>query len=79
MILRKALRVTGTGAFVRTEEADAALAETFKQRFPDLEDRMSGFVVISVAAAEPILSPAYDRGETEETLRDKFLTHFSTL
>ena len=79
VIQRKAVRVSGTGSFVRSAEADGRLVDIFKDRFPDLEDRMSGFVIISIRSTEFILSPAYDRGETEESLRDKFLAHFNKL
>lgn len=79
VILRRAVRVTGTGRFVRSADADAALADPFKEKYADLVDRMHGFVVISISAAEYILSPAYDRGETEETLRETFRAKYSTL
>jgi len=79
VILRRAVRVTGTGTFIRSADADAALAKPFKEKYADLVDRMHGFVVISISAAEYILSPAYDRGETEDTLRETFRARYSAL
>ncbi len=79
VILRRAVRVTGTGAFVRKADADAAIADRFREKYGDFVDRMHGFVVISISAAEYILSPAYDRGETEETLREQFRARYNTL
>ncbi len=79
VILRRAVRVTGTGALVRRDDADAAMADRFTEKYADLVDRMHGFVVISISAAEYILSPAYDRGETEETLRETFRGRYASL
>lgn len=79
VILRRAVRVTGTGAFVRKADADAVMAGRFREKYGDFVDRMHGFVVISISAAEYILSPAYDRGETEDTLRETFRAHYSSL
>lgn len=79
VILRRAVRVTGTGTFVRKADADAATADRFREKYGDFVDRMHGFVVISISAAEYILSPAYDRGETEETLRETFRARYAGL
>lgn len=79
VILRRAVRVTGTGAFVGRDDADADLAALFREKYGDFADRMHGFVVITISAAEYILSPAYDRGETEETLRATFRARYASL
>ena len=79
VLTRKAVRVTGTGTFVKRDDADAALASGFQSGWPELFEATSGFVVVAVSAAEMILSPAYDRGATEDALREANLARLNAL
>ena len=65
---RKAVRVTGTATILKKDEAPEIDA-VFAAGWGDFRNSMSAYVKIDVTAAELILSPAYDRGETAEALR----------
>lgn len=68
VLKRKAVRVTGQGHLVTTDDADVALRGAFERNWADYIQRMDGFVRIEVSAAELILSPAYDNGAIEAEL-----------
>lgn len=69
VVLRKAVRVTGTASIIRKADADERMRAAFDQHWAAYVQHMSAFVQIEVEAAEMILSPAYDLGITEEELR----------
>ena len=69
VLARKAVRVTGTGAIVDKSAAPQHLRDAFDEAWQDYVPHMPEFVVITVSAAELILSPAYDFGFTEAALR----------
>lgn len=79
VVTRKAVRVSGTAAFVRKAQADDNLVAAFEPEFGAYIQHMSGFVKIDVRAAEFILSPAYDLGSTEEELRQVNLEKLNAL
>ena len=68
-VARKAVRATGMAVIVRKQEADDALITVFEAAWSTYLPHMSAFVKIDLAAAEMILSPAYDLGFTEDELR----------
>ena len=69
ILARRAVRVTGTGESIAKQDADAALIGAYAEAWPPYVDYVQSFVVIRVAAAELIVSPAYDAGFTEAELR----------
>ncbi len=69
VLARKAVRVTGQASIHDVADLDAATRQAFDAVWADYLPSFAGVVKIAVTAAELILSPAYDRGETEETLR----------
>jgi hypothetical protein len=69
VVIRKAVRVTGTASIVRKADADSRLLAAFDKSWSAYVLHMSAFVTIAVSAAEFILSPAYDLGFTEDDLR----------
>jgi hypothetical protein len=69
VVARKAVRATGMAVIVRKQEADDALITVFEAAWSTYLPHMSAFVKIDLAAAEMILSPAYDLGFTEDELR----------
>ena len=79
VLLRKAVRVTGSATVVRKSEAEKRLLAAFESAWADYLPRMSAFVKISINAAELILSPAYDLGLSEETLRRTNLDKLNAL
>ncbi len=79
IVTRKAVRVKGTADIQRKSEASAAMQHLFETEWKDVAPLMSAFVVIDVLAAELILSPAYDRGMTEQALKTANLEHLNAL
>ncbi len=79
VVLRKAVRVTGTASIIRKAEADDDLKAAFDSDWADYLSNMSAFVRIDITAAELILSPAYDRGITDEELRQTNLEKLNAL
>ena len=79
VLTRKAVRVTGTATIVRKEKADGVLLSAFESGWAPYVSSMSAFVIIAVAAAELILSPAYDLDFTEDELRATNLAKLNSL
>ncbi|MCY4405405.1 MAG: pyridoxamine 5'-phosphate oxidase family protein, partial [Rhodospirillaceae bacterium] len=78
VVTRRAVRVTGTAAILRQNDADAALDDAFEAAWGPYRPHMSAYVRITVTAAELILSPAYDLGLTEDELRKTNLEKLNT-
>lgn len=68
VLKRLAVRVTGSGTVVLKKDAGPELLAPFEAGWDYLVDHMSAFITIDITAAEMILSPAYDRGITEQEL-----------
>lgn len=79
VVLRKAVRITGTASIHRRADSDPALTNAFEQVWSDYLSTMSHFVSIKINKSEAILSPAYDRGSTEEELRQSNLNKLNAL
>ena len=79
VLTRKAVRVTGSATIVRKEAADSDLLSAFEALWAPYISYMSAFVIIAVAAAELILSPAYDLNFTEDELRASNLAKLNGL
>ena len=78
---RKGARFRGTATFhaLGTAEADA-LAPRWEETFgAPLMARSSGFVVIEVTEAKPLITPAYDVGAEERQLREDYLARFTAM
>jgi general stress protein 26 len=69
VVYRKAVRVTGSATIYRRADADAAMLAAFVEGWSSLHEHMTHLVKIDVSGCELIMSPAYDRGATEEELR----------
>lgn len=79
-IVRKGIRVSGDARYV--ERASAEFAQhlpAFQEVWGDLCERFRGVVIIAVAKAAPLITPAYDAGATEEELKAQWLGHFTAL
>ena len=74
VLARKGFRCKGPAVFHAraTEQFDACLAEFAKVRDQALLDMFNGIVLIDLESASPLVSPAYETGETEESLRAAF-------
>jgi len=78
VVLRKAVRVTGSAA-IHMKEADARLLAAFEATWSAYLAHMSAFVKIDIRDAELILSPAYDLGFSQEDLRRTNLEKLNAL
>jgi hypothetical protein len=70
VVLRKAVRVTGSATIHRRPEAPAQMQAAFNAGWGPYHEYMSHYVQIDVTRSEFILSPGYDRGLTEAQLRE---------
>jgi hypothetical protein len=71
---RKGARFRGVARFVRRGEPEFdRLYPRWQAIWPELASRFNGFVVITVENAKPLISPAYDIGADERTLREQWL------
>ena len=79
ILARKAVRVSGTGEVVLISDAPANIRDPFQEGWHYLANQMSAFIVITVTAAEMILSPAYDCGLEEADLKNTNLEKLNAL
>jgi predicted pyridoxine 5'-phosphate oxidase superfamily flavin-nucleotide-binding protein len=78
VFVRKGYRFAGTAKIV--ERGETGFDELLKRSGTSLAPRVKGIVVISVAKALPLISPAYDDGTaTEDTIRRTFTARFRKL
>lgn len=78
---RKGARFRGNATFHAMVSPEAnALAPRWRDLFGEpLLARASGFVVIDVHEAKPLITPAYDVGAEEKTLRQDYLARFTAM
>lgn len=77
--VRKGYRFAGTA---RVIERGSTEFDRLIGRFADygaLVDKIRGIVAITVTAARPLVTPAYDIGQTEDELRRAWTKRFRTL
>jgi predicted pyridoxine 5'-phosphate oxidase superfamily flavin-nucleotide-binding protein len=74
---RKGYRFRGTAEIVDPGPRFDALEATFRVR--GLEHPFHCVVVVAVERAEPVVSPAYDDGLTEEEVRARWQSHYAGL
>lgn len=78
--MRRGYRFKGPARVVpRDTEEFPALHPTFTALWPSLADRMRAIVVITVERALPLVTPAYDTGQTEDELRRHWARQFRSL
>ncbi len=76
VLSRKAVRVKGQAEFLPRGSAEfTAVIEQFAQ-WGELADRINGVVKLRVERARLVVSPAYDRGATEDELRETWRKHY---
>jgi hypothetical protein len=81
VLARKGFRCKGPAVFHArgTEQFDRCLAEFAKVREPGLLEMFNGIVLIDLETASPLISPAYETGQTEENLRASFKELYAKL
>jgi hypothetical protein len=78
-LLRKGYRFKGRAeVFTSGPEHDAMLERVVRERGTD-PSRVRAIVLLRVDAAAPLISPAYEMGETETSLTTRWLDHFTGL
>jgi hypothetical protein len=76
-VARKGYRFKGRGAVFTSGPEYARIVASFRAR--GLDQPLRGVVLIRVERALPVLSPAYDRGRTEEDVRGEFYAYYDRL
>ena len=74
---RRGYRFRGTAEIVDPGPRFDALEATFRAR--GLEHPFNCVVVVTVVRAEPVVSPAYDDGLTEDEIRARWRRHYADL
>ena len=79
-IVRKGYRFKGVAvAYTNGEMFERGLAVLRERGSTTARERIRSIVVIEVTDAEPLFSPAYDTGATEESLAERWLRHHADL
>jgi predicted pyridoxine 5'-phosphate oxidase superfamily flavin-nucleotide-binding protein len=76
--VRKGYRFKGIAAILESGPLYERAVDFYKQRGSPI-DLIREIVVIHVASAQPIDSPAYDLGMTEDEVRERWERHFASL
>ncbi len=79
---RKGFRFKGTAEVLRDGDRFARILEFYRARRGDPAKPLPpirAFVVVKVERALPLISPAYDDGTDEKSVRSRWLSHYSAL
>jgi predicted pyridoxine 5'-phosphate oxidase superfamily flavin-nucleotide-binding protein len=76
-LVRKGYRFKGKGVVHRSGEAFQRMCQMYRDAGVTTEIR--AVVLIRVDRALPLISPAYDRGETEEQVKDRWRRYWRNL
>ena len=77
---RKGFRCKGPARFVNKGSTEFdRLLPAFVEHWGDLCDLFNGIIVVRIDQARPLVSPAYDIGGEEATLRRHWLSYFSEI
>ena len=76
---RKGFRARGTAIVVRRSDVEFAKLISHFDEWGELAKRIRNIVKLRVASASVVTTPAYDIGETEESLRARWKVHYSSL
>jgi predicted pyridoxine 5'-phosphate oxidase superfamily flavin-nucleotide-binding protein len=76
-LVRKGYRFKGRGAVHRSDEVFQRGSQMYREAGLTLEIR--SVVLIRIERALPVISPAYDRGDTEEQVKDRWRRYWRKL
>jgi hypothetical protein len=77
---RRGYRFKGTATVHEGDETYVRGLEVLRERgYAAFEERVRAIVLIHVERAEPVTSPAYDLGATEEELREQYVAYYGEL
>ena len=80
----RGFRFKGTAEIVREGELFAKMLDFYQNRRTDTSSAKRGlairaFVLVKVERVLPLISPAYDDGADEKSVRTRWISHFSSL
>jgi uncharacterized protein len=75
-IVRKGYRFKGEAEIVESGPLFEQVLAFYESRMPDPRGRVRAAVLVRVARALPITSPAYDLGLSEEEVRERWRRHY---
>jgi hypothetical protein len=79
-IVRKGYRFKGMATLHDGDDVHRRALDLLRERdYGDYEERLRLIVLIRVERAEPLTSPAYDVGHTEDELAAQYLEHYRLL
>jgi uncharacterized protein len=81
---RKGYRFKGTAEIVSDKELSAKIFDFYRSRRGNTGNSnpapvIRGFVLVKVERVLPLISPAYDDGTDEKTIRARWVSYFSAL
>jgi predicted pyridoxine 5'-phosphate oxidase superfamily flavin-nucleotide-binding protein len=76
-LVRKGYRFKGPGAVHRADEVFQRVCQMYRDKGSTIEIR--AVILIRVERALPLISPSYDRGETEEQVKDRWRRYWRKL
>jgi predicted pyridoxine 5'-phosphate oxidase superfamily flavin-nucleotide-binding protein len=78
--VRKGYRFKGTATLHRGDAIyDRALALFLERGYTASRDRVRAIALVTVNRAAPLVSPAYDGGATEASVRERWIDRYSAL
>ena len=76
---RKGYRFKGTAEIVRDGELFSKLLDFYQARGSKRAAAARAFVLVKVERAQPLISPAYDDGSDEKSVRARWISHYDSL
>ncbi len=76
---RKGYRFKGTAEVVREGELFVKIGAFYKSRQSKRAAAAQTFVLVKVERIRPLLSPAYDDGSDERSVRDRWISYYASL
>lgn len=77
--VRKGYRFKGRARVAKRGSDEFAKLIGRFERYGELRDRAGAIVVVDIAKALPVTSPAYDRGANEADIRNSWTAHFRAI
>lgn len=78
-LVRKGYRIQGGGVVHRSDEVFQRGCQMYRDMGATTTSNIRAVVLIRIERALPLFSPAYDRGETEEQIKDRWRRYWYKL
>lgn len=76
---RKGYRFKGTAEIVRDGELFRKIVDFYRGRGAKLAVAAQAFVLVKVEQVKPLISPAYDDGSDEKSVRSRWISYYDSL